>query len=67
MSNFKALKDRDYPGRFIGLGKRADGKKIVAIYGITGRSESSQNREMISKGKADAVTWHVDVPDKKKL
>lgn len=61
----KALKNMEYPGRFIGLGKRADGKKIIALYGITGRSESSQNRKMIAKGEDDVITWSVNVRNKK--
>ncbi len=42
------LKDRPYVGRFIILGKSPD-KRNVAVYGITGRSPSSQARRLVFK------------------
>lgn len=36
----------DYPGRFLVLGKDSFGYDVV-VYGITGRSPSSQNRELV--------------------
>lgn len=48
LNGLKVLSDMDYPGRFIMLG-RADRGDVVAVYGITGRSTSSQARRMSKK------------------
>ena len=41
---FDMLRENDYPGRGIFLGRSADGKKAVMAYFIMGRSENSRNR-----------------------
>lgn len=47
------LKHFRYPGRFIILGK--DGEDMVAIYGVTGRSPSSQARKYEERGNEIVV------------
>ncbi len=46
------LKNNEYPGRGIVLGKSADGKKAVAPYFIMGRSANSRNRVFTEKNGA---------------
>lgn len=41
-----------YPGRIIIIGQNADADKCVVVYAITGRSPSSQARELAIKGNA---------------
>jgi len=43
----EALAEMEYPGRFIILGLDKKEEHIVGIYGVTGRSESSQARRMV--------------------
>ena len=43
------LKNNEYPGRGIVLGRSADGKKAVAAYFIMGRSANSRNRIFTEK------------------
>ena len=45
------LKNNDYPGRGIIMGKTEDGKKAAAAYFIMGRSENSRNRVFVEEGK----------------
>jgi len=45
------LRANDYPGRGIITGKSVDGKKAVFAYFIMGRSENSQNRIFVEKGR----------------
>lgn len=42
--NFKTLSSNPYPGRGIVLGTSPDGKSLVQVYWIMGRSENSRNR-----------------------
>ncbi|MEG0876324.1 MAG: IMP cyclohydrolase [Oscillospiraceae bacterium] len=44
------LRENDYPGRGIIIGKSADGKKAVFAYFIMGRSENSRNRIFTKTG-----------------
>ncbi|HEX3027877.1 MAG TPA: IMP cyclohydrolase [Clostridia bacterium] len=44
LDNEKKLKDNLYPGRGIIIGKSPDGKKMIQVYWIMGRSENSRNR-----------------------
>jgi IMP cyclohydrolase len=46
LEDYKPLIERDYPGRIIIIGQEKKGEKILAVYGITGRSVSSQARKM---------------------
>lgn len=41
---YEDLKNNDYPGRGIVIGKSADGKSAVTAYFIMGRSVNSRNR-----------------------
>lgn len=43
----EALASMEYPGRFIILGKSANSRSNIAVYGITGRSPSSQARKLL--------------------
>ena len=43
----EALRTRIYPGRVIIVGKDASGENVVVIYAITGRSPSSQARQIV--------------------
>jgi IMP cyclohydrolase len=44
------LRENNYPGRGIIIGKSADGKKAVFAYFIMGRSENSRNRVFVENG-----------------
>jgi len=46
-NNIKKLKENQYPGRGIIIGKATKSNKIIQIYWIMGRSESSRNRIFI--------------------
>ncbi len=47
-----ALKANPYPGRGIVLGMTADGRHLVQVYWIMGRSENSRNRVFFEEGGA---------------
>jgi IMP cyclohydrolase len=57
------LSKLEYPGRLIALGAAPGGKKAVIIYGITGRSPSSQARKLVFH---DGGVW-VQPTDKEAL
>lgn len=44
--NFSVLRNKEYPGRFIIIGKDLPGKNVIIVYAITGRSPSSQARRI---------------------
>jgi len=44
------LRENEYPGRGIIIGKSTDGKKAVFAYFIMGRSENSRNRVFVERG-----------------
>jgi IMP cyclohydrolase len=48
----EGLASRDYPGRLIVLGRDPSGKNDVVVYGICGRSPSSQARKLEREGDA---------------
>ena len=48
---FDYLKENEYPGRGIVIGKTPCGKKIRIGYFIMGRSENSRNRIFTEEGK----------------
>lgn len=48
--NFAQLAANAYPGRGIVLGLTPDGKSLVQVYWIMGRSENSRNRVFIQEG-----------------
>ncbi len=47
----KELKENEYPGRGIVIGRSADGSKAVTAYFIMGRSENSRNRIFVEDGE----------------
>ena len=47
---YEDLKNNDYPGRGIVIGKSADGKSAVTAYFIMGRSVNSRNRVFVEDG-----------------
>ena len=47
---YDELKNNDYPGRGIVIGKSKDGKKAVTAYFIMGRSVNSRNRVFVEDG-----------------
>ncbi|MDP1759972.1 MAG: IMP cyclohydrolase [Candidatus Woesebacteria bacterium] len=47
--NSKLLKEKEYPGRGIIIGKTSDSTHLVQIYWIMGRSENSKNRIFIQE------------------
>lgn len=49
-SIYDTLKEIDYPGRGILMGRTPDGRFAVAAYFITGRSENSRNRIFSEEG-----------------
>ncbi len=50
---FALLRDFAYPGRFIVLGRTGGGESVI-LYAITGRSASSQARQLVQR---DAGIW----------
>lgn len=46
----EVLKNNEYPGRGIVIGKSSDGKKAVTAYFIMGRSSNSRNRIFVEDG-----------------
>ena len=61
---FELLKNNEYPGRGIMLGKSADGKSAVIAYFIMGRSENSRNRIFVADG--DGIRTEAHDPSKMK-
>lgn len=55
MSGLEALANMEYPGRFIIIGRDQSGDHNVVVYGITGRSPSSQARKLEFDRKEEAV------------
>ena len=47
IDTYQELKNNDYPGRGIVIGKSADGKNAVTAYFIMGRSVNSRNRVFV--------------------
>lgn len=47
----KELKNNEYPGRGIVIGRSADGKYAVTAYFIMGRSSNSRNRIFVTEGE----------------
>ena len=45
------LKNNEYPGRGIVIGRSADGKYAVTAYFIMGRSSNSRNRVFVTEGE----------------
>ena len=55
---FELLKNNEYPGRGIVLGKSADGNSAVIAYFIMGRSENSRNRIFVTDGEGIRTEAH---------
>lgn len=51
LSLSRELRENDYPGRGIVIGRSADGTKAVAAYFIMGRSSNSRNRIFVEEGE----------------
>lgn len=49
-SNLDALQLNPYPGRGIVIGRSEDGKSMLHVYWIMGRSENSRNRIFVANG-----------------
>lgn len=45
------IKENEYPGRGIMIGKSADGQSVVCAYFIMGRSSNSRNRVFVEEGE----------------
>lgn len=50
--SLRALAAMEYPGRLIVLGRSRRGGHAVVVYAVTGRSPSSQARELVRRGDA---------------
>jgi len=61
-ANERRLAENTYPGRGIVVGMTPDGKNLVQIYWIMGRSENSRNRIFVREG--DAVKTRAFVESK---
>lgn len=59
---YEELKNNDYPGRGIIIGKSEDGKKAVTAYFIMGRSQNSRNRVFVADG--DGIRTEAHDPSK---
>jgi len=46
------LSDLAYPGRLIVIGRDRSGGHLIVVYAVTGRSPSSQARELVRRGEA---------------
>ena len=64
VNGLEALEVMDYPGRLIIAGKDESGEDVV-IYGLSGRSPSSQARRL--KANEGGTTIAIDVTDKEQL
>ena len=58
--NFQKLSQNPYPGRGIVLGTSADGKALVQVYWIMGRSENSRNRVFVQEDSGFVKTKAFD-------
>ena len=47
----QTLKENNYPGRGIVIGRSKDGSKAVTAYFIMGRSSNSRNRIFVEEGE----------------
>ena len=47
--NLEALRRNTYPGRGLVLGQTPDGRRLVQLYWLMGRSENSRNRILVSE------------------
>jgi IMP cyclohydrolase len=61
----QALEKMEYPGRFIMIGRDLSGENDVLVYGITGRSPSSQARELVREG-GETIRTRVTDPEQLK-
>lgn len=59
------LAKMDYPGRFIIMGQDVSGEQGMVVYGVTGRSTSSQARKFVYDEKHDVL--RTDVTDREQL
>lgn len=58
----------EYPGRFIIMGRSKDNAdKIIAVYGITGRSPSSQARKLVLEENRAGFEISIEVTDEEVL
>ena len=53
--SLEAALDREYVGRMIIMGRDESGRNNVLVYAITGRSPSSQARQLVEEGEAVRV------------
>ena len=56
------LKNNEYPGRGIVIGRSEDGKYAVTAYFIMGRSSNSRNRVFVTEGegiRTQARSWRI--------
>jgi hypothetical protein len=49
-ANMQALGKNSYPGRGIVIGRTPDGRRLVQVYWIMGRSANSRNRVFVAEG-----------------
>jgi hypothetical protein len=61
-ANGAALAENAYPGRGIVQGMTADGRHLVQVYWLMGRSENSRNRVFVEEG--DAIKTRAHDPSK---
>ena len=57
-ANMDALRANVYPGRGIVIGQTPDGKRLVQVYWIMGRSENSRNRIFVAEGDVVRTAPH---------
>ena len=61
----QTLKENNYPGRGIVIGRSKDGSKAVTAYFIMGRSSNSRNRIFVEEGEGlrtqafDPSRWRI--------
>ncbi len=54
------LRENSYPGRGIVIGKTPDGKNLVQVYWIMGRSENSRNRIFVREGDSVKTKAYIE-------
>ncbi len=62
MRNWLDFRERKYPGRIIVLGTSQDGKSLVQIYAIMGRSPNSRNRIFVATDEDGMVATEASNP-----
>ena len=67
MKGLENLANMEYPGRFIVIGWDPNGLNEIIVYGVTGRSPSSQAREIVENKGIDGLALKTNPTDPEAL